>query len=525
MSTEALRAQLSLYWVTDGHGLEEAQWLQQVEEAVLGGVSCVQLRSKHASTRDLVRQGQALKALLRRHNVPLVINDRVDVALAVEADGLHLGQGDLSPVDARRCLPPHVWLGWSIDHASQLADALQQPVDYLAISPVFATPTKSDAAPPLGLDGLAWARSQTHLPLVAIGGIHADNIAQVMAAGADSVAVVRAISDAPDPRQAAQTLAQLVNAGRTARAQAQAAETAAQDATAPAAPSAPAPRLKAPRVLSIAGSDSGGGAGIQADLKTIAALGCFGTTAITAVTAQNTVGVSAIQALPATFLAQQIDAVLSDIGTDAIKIGMLHDAEVVAVVANALSRYKVPHVVLDPVMVATSGDVLMAPDTMGVLIASLLPQVSLVTPNLDELGLLCGQTITSPEQALNCAAQLLRMGARAVLVKGGHLPGNTVVDTLVDASGVRLRLVAPRIHSVNLHGTGCTLSSAIASFLARGLALEDAITQAHAYVRAALEGSRLIHWGQGHGPLNHTHAPVALITSPESYSGCNEERR
>jgi hydroxymethylpyrimidine/phosphomethylpyrimidine kinase len=233
---------------------------------------------------------------------------------------------------------------------------------------------------------------------------------------------------------------------------------------------APAPHRRALRVLSIAGSDSGGGAGIQADLKTFAALGCFGTTAITAVTAQNTVGVSAIQALPAAFLAQQIDAVLSDIGTDAIKIGMLHDAEVVAVVASALR-------------------------------------------------LLCGQTITTPEQALDCAAELLRMGARAVLVKGGHLPGNTVVDTLVDASGVRLRLVAPRIHSVNLHGTGCTLSSAIAAFLARGLMLEDAITQAHAYVRAALESSRQIHWGKGHGPLNHSHAPVALITRPENSTG------
>jgi hypothetical protein len=143
MSTDALRAQLGLYWVTDGHGLEEAQWLQQVEEAVLGGVTCVQLRSKHASTRDLVRQGQALKTVLRRHNVPLVINDRLDVALAVEADGLHLGQGDLLPADARRCLPPHVWLGWSIDHACQLLDALLQPVDYLwpllmvVLAPVF----------------------------------------------------------------------------------------------------------------------------------------------------------------------------------------------------------------------------------------------------------------------------------------------------------------------------------------------------------------------------------------------------
>jgi hydroxymethylpyrimidine kinase/phosphomethylpyrimidine kinase/thiamine-phosphate diphosphorylase len=504
MRPHNLRAQLALYWVTDPAGLLEATWLQQVQAAVRGGVSCVQLRSKTASTRDLVRWGHALKTLLAPHGVPLVINDRLDVALAVNAEGLHLGQSDLLPADARRLMPAHMWLGWSIEQLDQLQLARVQPVDYLAISPVFATPTKGDAAEPLGLAGLRWARQQTALPLVAIGGMHAGSLAEVVAAGADSVAVVRAISDAPDPEQAARVLRGLVDGALALR---QAQTQARTEST-----NEPTPRLTVPRVLSIAGSDSGGGAGIQADLKTIAALGCFGTTAITAVTAQNTLGVSGIHALPAEFLARQIDAVLGDIGADAIKIGMLHDAAVVSVVAQALGRHAVRHVVLDPVMVATSGDVLMAPDTMGVLVETLLPRVSLVTPNLDELGLLCGQAITTEAQALDCAQQLLRRGARAVLVKGGHLPGDTVVDTLVDAQGVRLRLAAKRIATNNLHGTGCTLSSAIASFLARGYTLDEAVTRAHAYVRAALHASRQIHWGQGHGPLNHTHAPVALIT-------------
>lgn len=506
MTPHSLRAQLALYWVTDPAGRDEATWRQQVQAAVRGGVSCVQLRSKTASTRELVRWGHALKTLLAPHGVPLVVNDRLDVALAVNAEGLHLGQSDLLPADARRLMPAGMWLGWSIEQLDQLELARAQPVDYLAISPVFATPTKGDAAEPLGLAGLRWARQHTALPLVAIGGMHAGCLAEVVAAGADSVAVVRAISDAPDPEQAARVLRGLVNGALALRA----AQT--QARTDP--KNGPALRLTVPRVLSIAGSDSGGGAGIQADLKTIAALGCFGTTAITAVTAQNTLGVSGIHALPAEFLARQIDAVLDDIGADAIKIGMLHDAAVVSVVAQALGRHAVRHVVLDPVMVATSGDVLMAPDTMGVLVETLLPRVSLVTPNLDELGLLCGQTIRTEAQALDCAQQLLRRGARAVLVKGGHLPGDTVVDTLMDAQGVRLRLAAARIATTNLHGTGCTLSSAIASFLARGCTLDEAVTRAHAYVRAALQASHQIHWGQGHGPLNHTHAPVALITQP-----------
>lgn len=509
MTADNLRAQLALYWVTDPAGIAEATWLQQVQAAVRGGVSCVQLRNKTANTRDLVRWGLALKALLGPHGVPLVINDRLDVALAVNADGLHLGQSDLLPADARRLAPPSMWLGWSIEQLAQLELARNQPVDYLAISPVFATPTKTDIAEPLGISGLRWARQQTTLPLVAIGSINAESISDVVAAGADSVAVARAISDAPDPQLAAQILRGLVDSALAARGYRERAQTKTNVE--------PAPRITVPRVLSIAGSDSGGGAGIQADLKTIAALGCFGTTAITALTAQNTLGVSGIHALPAEFLTRQIDAVLSDIGADAIKIGMLHDAAVVSMVAHAIGRHSVRHVVLDPVMVATSGHVLMEPDTMGVLVESLLPEVTLITPNLDELGLLCGQTILTEPQALDCAKQLLRLGARAVLIKGGHLPGDTVVDTLVDTRGVRLRLAAPRIASKNLHGTGCTLSSAIASFLARGCTLDEAVTRAHAYVRAALEASRQIHWGQGYGPLNHTHAPVALITQTEPH--------
>ena len=272
-------------------------------------------------------------------------------------------------------------------------------------------------------------------------------------------------------------------------------------------PPSPSARRYA-RVLSIAGSDSGGGAGIQADLKTCAALGCYGMTAITAITAQNTVGVRAIHALPAGLLTQQIDAVAEDIGVDAVKIGMLHDAEVVRAVAAALRRHRFAHVVLDPVMVATSGDRLMAKETVSVLVQELFPLTTVITPNLDEAALLLGRAIDGADALDEAAAALLALGAPAVLLKGGHLPGDTVIDVLALANGSRLRLQSPRIATHNGHGTGCTLSSAIAAHLALGLPLPQAVEQARAYILGAIAAGAHVHTGHGHGPLNHGYAPM-----------------
>jgi hydroxymethylpyrimidine/phosphomethylpyrimidine kinase len=264
------------------------------------------------------------------------------------------------------------------------------------------------------------------------------------------------------------------------------------------------------RVLTIAGSDSGGGAGIQADLKTFAALGCYGMSAITALTAQNTVGVQGIHAVPASFLKAQIQSVMDDIGADALKIGMLHEPGIVEVVAWAIDHYNIRQVVLDPVMVATSGDRLIAQETVQVLVRELFPRVTVVTPNLDEAQLLLGQPIASA-QALDAAAQgLLAMGARAVLLKGGHLASEEVVDVLVQAQGPTRRLASARIPSRNVHGTGCTLSSAIAAHLALGHGLEDAVVLARNFILSAIEQGAQVQTGQGHGPLNHGFAPLAL---------------
>jgi hydroxymethylpyrimidine/phosphomethylpyrimidine kinase len=262
-----------------------------------------------------------------------------------------------------------------------------------------------------------------------------------------------------------------------------------------------------PRVLSIAGSDSGGGAGIQADLKTMSALGCYGMTAITALTAQNTLGVRAIHAVPPQMLADQLDAVLEDIGTDATKIGMLHAPDIVHTVADAIDRYALRNVVLDPVMVATSGAVLIENSAVSALVQQLFARATVVTPNLDEAALLVGQTLQTEADMEAAARTLLAMGAKAVLLKGGHLPGNVVSDLLLQASGEKVWMRDARIHTPNTHGTGCTLSSAIACHLALGRPLVQAVQLARDYVRGALIHGADVRTGQGSGPLNHGYAP------------------
>lgn len=269
-----------------------------------------------------------------------------------------------------------------------------------------------------------------------------------------------------------------------------------------------------PRVLSIAGSDSGGGAGIQADLKTFAALGCYGMTAITALTAQNTLGVRAIHGVPPQMLRDQIDAVIEDIGTHAVKIGMLHAPETVLTVAEAIDRHALQKVVLDPVMVATSGAVLIDNPAVQILVRELFPRALAVTPNLDEASLLVGRPLCSEADMEAAARELLAMGAHAVLLKGGHLPGDLVCDLLLTKNGAAHWMRAPRIHTANTHGTGCTLSSAIAAYLALGATLRESVEAARTYVRAALVAGSTVRTGAGCGPLNHSHAPLAMQLKP-----------
>ena len=258
--------------------------------------------------------------------------------------------------------------------------------------------------------------------------------------------------------------------------------------------------------LTIAGSDSSGGAGIQADLKTFAALSVYGASVIVALTAQNTQGVTGIHDVPADFVRAQIDAVFSDLDVDAVKIGMLSQAASIDAVAKGLADHRAKNIVLDPVMVATSGDRLLAADAVEALRKLLIPRALVVTPNLPEAAALVGASPARNEQEMEIQArELLALGARNVLIKGGHGSGDESIDLLIGAGDV-VRLSAKRIATKNLHGTGCTLSSAIAAGLAKGLDLKEASRQAKAYVTAAIAAADTLKVGHGHGPLNHFYA-------------------
>ena len=260
-----------------------------------------------------------------------------------------------------------------------------------------------------------------------------------------------------------------------------------------------------PNLLTIAGSDPSGGAGIQADLKTFAALGVYGASVITALTAQNTKGVSAIHDVPAGFIKAQIDAVFSDLDVAAVKIGMLSQAATIEAVAQGLDRYRARNIVLDPVMVATSGDRLLADSAIETLRKTLVPRALVITPNLSEAAALTGASLARNEQEMEIQArELLALGARNVLIKGGHGSGDESVDLLI-GQGEVVRLAARRIATGNTHGTGCTLSSAIAAGLAKDLDLKTAVRDAKTYVTAAIAAADKLHVGHGHGPLHHFH--------------------
>ncbi len=261
------------------------------------------------------------------------------------------------------------------------------------------------------------------------------------------------------------------------------------------------------RVLTIAGSDSGGGAGIQADLKTIGANGCYGMSVITALTAQNTLGVSGIHAVPVDFVRAQLDAVLADIGCDAVKIGMLFSPELIRTVAEGLQRHGVKRIVLDPVMVAQSGDKLVQDDAIDALRKYLIPLADIITPNLPETSVLLGRDVGTAEEMSQAAVELGGLGCGAVLIKGGHLEAGDCDDCLYLAREKRMiTLSGKRIATTNNHGTGCTLSSAIAANMAKGAAVEEAVRRAKEYITAAIEAGAVYKIGNGHGPVHHFQA-------------------
>ena len=475
-----MNADLSLYLVTDADLCGDRGVVDTVRRAVDGGVRIVQLRDKEATDAETVDQLLALSRAIDGRAL-LVVNDRLDAAVAARArgarvDGVHLGQGDASVLRAREALGPDALIGLTANSSAHLDAVLALPagtVDYLGVGVIRPTATKPDHPEPLGVDGFAEFAARSPLPCVAIGGVGIDDTEALRRAGAAGLAVVSALCAADDPAATAGDFRRRWLAGSV------------------------------PRVLSIAGSDPSGGAGIQADLKSIAANGGYGMAVLTALTAQNTQGVRAVHVPPAEFVRTQLDAVSDDIVIDAVKIGMLADADVVRTVGAWLDVVRPPIVVLDPVMVATSGDRLLDPDAERELRA-LLERATLITPNLAELAVLSARDIVDWADALAAAEHLSAEVGTAILVKGGHLTGDEAPDALVDARrGLRQEFTAPRIATANTHGTGCSLSSALATLLARGAEAGDAVRDARAWLRESLRAGEALRVGRGNGPISH----------------------
>jgi hydroxymethylpyrimidine kinase / phosphomethylpyrimidine kinase / thiamine-phosphate diphosphorylase len=439
------------------------------------GVTCVQYRNKVKDYSSRLAEARELQHLCSGRGVTFIVNDDLSLAAEIRADGVHFGQDDGCVSEARRMLGQEALVGISTHSLEEALRAEVEGADYIGFGAMYPTESKDVQHLP-GPAALAGVRSRVKIPIVAIGGLTRDNAPAVIDAGADSIAVISSILASPDPELAALELALLFNR-----------------------------KLPMPRgsVLTVAGSDSGGGAGIQADIKTVTLLGSYAASVITALTAQNTCGVTSIYGVPAPFVAEQLAAVFSDIPVDVVKTGMLFSTEIIEALVEKFALYGKRMLVLDPVMVAKGGSSLIGNAAVAQFVEKLLPCAYLLTPNIPEAESLTGLTIRDEDDMELVARELHHMGARNVLLKGGHLSGQEATDILFDGKIVR-RYASRRFKTNNTHGTGCTYASAIAAFLAQGEPLPVAVARAKEFVTEAIRLA--VPLGKGHGPVNHFQA-------------------
>ncbi len=467
--------QLLLYAVTDRSWLGEETLYSQVEKVLKGGATLVQLREKELDREMFLKEAIEIKKLCKRYQVPFVINDNVEVALAMDADGVHVGQSDMEAGDVRALIGEDKLLGVSVQTVDQAFMAEQCGADYLGVGAVFPTGSKSDADE-VSRATLRAICDAVDIPVVAIGGINQENVLKLSGTGICGVAVISALFAQPDIEQATVKLRKLTEDMvkytdmRTA--------------------------------LTIAGSDSSGGAGIQADIKTMTAHRVYAMSAITALTAQNTKGVTGIAEVAPDFLKAQLEAVFTDIYPDAVKIGMVASGGLIRIIAEVLKKYEAKNIVVDPVMVATSGSKLISDEAVDTLKEYLLPVADLLTPNIPEAEALSGMTIQSERDMIEAAKKIGETYHCAVLCKGGHRINDA--NDLLYRNGSVTWFHGKRIDNPNTHGTGCTLSSAIASNLAKGYDLTAAVEKAKSYLSGALEAG--LDLGAGSGPMNHAFA-------------------
>ena len=438
------------------------------------GLETLHLRKPNVPDEGIERLICAIPPHMRKR---IVLHSAFHLAERYGLRGIHL--------NSRHPLPPQGYSG----HLSRTCHSLSEverckgACDYVTLSPIFDSISKRGYAAAFTREQIEQARRAGIIDekVIALGGIDESNIASIADMGFGGAGVLGAVWNSPDPVET------FVRCRRAASADD---GTTAQGTSRPAA------------VLSIAGSDPSGGAGIQADIKAITALGAYAATAITAVTVQNTLGVSSVFPIPPQVVADQIDAVMEDIEPQAVKIGMVNDADIVRTIADALRRHKPQWVVYDPVMVSTSGHRLIEEHTTEIIERELIPAATVITPNMSEAEVLWRGRITTVEEMERAACELAERYGTAVLVKGGHLAEGDMCDILCH-DGRTERFTGERIDTRNLHGTGCTLSSSIAALLAQGLPLVEAVAEAKRYVTAAIRVGSRMNIGHGNGPLWH----------------------
>ena len=464
---------LMLYAITGDVLAQKSSLYQQVKEALEGGVTMVQYRKKpHPSEEEALQ----LKELCHSYHVPLIINDDVELAKKIDADGVHVGQSDMELLEARKILGADKIIGVTAKTIQQASLAEENGADYLGSGAVFGTSTKKDAIP-MNLSLFQDICNSVKIPVVAIGGIDETNVDRLENTGLSGIAVVSGIFGKEDIKETSKRLKNKIEKIIGVK------------------------NMKT--ALTIAGSDSSGGAGIQADIKTMTANGVYAMSAITALTAQNTVGVIDIMESTPKFLEEQLDCVFTDIYPDAVKTGMVSSSELIHVIAEKLKFYEAKNIVVDPVMVATSGARLINEDAIETLKNELLPIATVITPNIPEAEVLSGLTILSSNDMEIAAKSITEKYGCNVLLKGGHKV-NDANDLLYSKENGCTWFKGKHIDNPNTHGTGCTLSSAIASNLAKGYDLETSVLYAKNYISGALEA--MLDLGKGSGPMNHAYA-------------------
>ena len=457
-----------LYGITDDLLNTPSTIEKMVEAAIVGGTTILQFRSKNLAPDEKEACAKKVLAITKKYKVPLIIDDDVMLAKKIDADGVHLGLSDMPIYEARGILGPHKIIGATAKTLEQAVTAKAYGADYIGTGAAFATTTKTDTYE-ISHDTIMEIAKNAGIPVVAIGGINLSNVSKLQGLGICGVAVVSGLFKG-DVKENAALLRKEIDQFT---------------------------RIK--NVLSIAGSDCSGGAGIQADMKTISAHGMYAMTAITSLTAQNTTGVYGVSDSDIDFLANQIDCIFNDIRPDSVKIGMLSNKDIIKLVADKLRQYKAANIVVDPVMVSTSGHKLLQEDAIECLTKELIPLAAIITPNIPEAMVLTSTNINNHTDMLNAAHSLAANTNAAILIKGGHL-SEDASDLLYDGK-TDYWFEKEKINNPNTHGTGCTLSSAIACNLADNMSVCNSVKYATQYVHGAIQYGFNV--GKGSGPLFH----------------------